>query len=192
MSRDIYQQVFLVIIPEPPTKRIAKQIQREVNQKYNLYEVLPELHVTLETVTITRKEEIDLLIWAIDEIARKIIPFPIKINDFACFDPPYKSVYLNVIKTEPLIHLYQQVQSRFKKLGFMVKEYPEGIHFHMTIASKTFADREWSNNEYRQACEELKSLSVESDFVFKSLELWYPDLDPERRILARFPLESNT
>ncbi len=185
------KQVFLVIIPEHPTYELAKQIQKEVNQKYRLYQVLPELHVTLETITVKTEEEIDLIIRLIQENIYNFKPFLIKINGFACFDPPFKSVYLNVVKTDSLIQFYNQIHSCFKEFGLEVKEYPDGIQFHMTIASRILADREWSSDEYQQACQELKSFSVKSDFIFKSLELWNLDLDPKRRLLARFSFKEN-
>ena len=87
-----------------------------------------------------------------------------------------------------LIDLYNRIHLKLKSLGIEVKEYSEGINFHMTIASKTLAKREWSLVEYKKACEELKCLYLKSGFVFKCLELWYPDLREDKRLVERFEL----
>lgn len=183
------ERIFLMILPEHPTYEVARKFQEEVNQKYQLYRVLPTLHITLESFYVESDEDQKRAIGAIQETCRELKPFSIRVNGFACFDPPYKSVQLHVVETLPLTQLYNQIHSRLKEMGYEVMEYPEGVQFHMTIASACFADREWSNEEYQQACEELKSLSVQSVFTFKGLELWYPELEPDARLIHEFELK---
>lgn len=182
------ERIFLMILPEHPTYQVARKFQEEVNQKYRLYRVLPTLHITLESFYVESDEDLQQAIQAIQKTCEDLKPFPIRVNGFACFDPPYKSVQLHVVKTAPLQQLYNQIHTRLKEMGYEVMEYPEGVQFHMTIASACFADREWSEEEYHQACEELKSLSVHSVFVFEGLELWYPELEPDERLIHKFDL----
>lgn len=185
---DIEQRIFVMLIPEHPTVELAKQFQEEVNRKYGLYRILPTLHITLESIYVNDEDDIDQAVRVVDEVCRELDSFPIVVNGFACFGPPYKSVQLHVVKTPPLVALYENLHRRLAQAGLRLREYPEGVQFHMTIASPCFAEREWTLEEYSQACEELKSLSVHSGFVLKHLEMWYPKVEPEKRLLACFLL----
>lgn len=181
-------RIYLVLIPEYPTAQIARFLQEEVNKRYGLYNILPTLHITLDSFYAKAAEENAKVVAALQEICLKLEPFPIIVDGFACFGPPYKSVQLHVVKTPPLKALYDEVHSKLQDLGFQVQEFPEGVQLHMTIASICFASREWSYAEYAQACQELQGISLESGFTLQRLELWYPELDPEKRLLASFEL----
>lgn len=185
---DINQRIFVMLIPEHPTAQLAKQFQEEVNRKYGLYRILPTLHITLESIYVYSEEEIETAVRVVDEICRDLQPFPIHVKGFACFGPPYKSVQLHVVKTPPLAELYEKLHQQLIQAGLRLKEYPDEVQFHMTIASPCFAEREWSFDEYSQACEELKSLTVHSGFLLKHLEIWYPEVEPDQRLLACFLL----
>lgn len=184
------QRIFLVLVLEYPTDEIAHQFQIAINQKYNLYQILPEQHITLESIFFSSQKDIDLAKRVIGVTCKEIKPFPIIISGFACFGPPYKSVYLNVVKTEPLDELYQKIHSDLKEKHLEVKEYPEGVQFHITIASSCYPGRNWSESEYLHVCRELKKIPIESGFVLNSLELWYPKLDSEERLIERFNLKT--
>ena len=182
------EQIYLMLIPEYPTKEIASWFQREINDQFGLYRVLPELHITLDSFFTEKANDLKRAIDLIGEICLNYSPFFIYIDGFACFDPPYKSVYLHVKKTEPLVKFYESIHDSLKDEGFSVVEYPEGVCFHITIASISFADRERSVREYYNVCKKLKSIPLKSAFKLKCLELWYPELDPEKRLLNRFSL----
>ena len=181
-------RIFLVLIPEYPTAQIARLLQEEVNRKYQLYTVLPTLHITLDSFFSKGGAENARAVEAIGQICAEIDPFPIIVKGFACFGPPFKSVQLHVEQTSPLVSLYKKVHTRLKELDFRVREYPEGVKLHMTIASTCFAEREWSYEEYTVACQELRSLPLESGFMLQRLELWYPEIDPAERLLASFTI----
>lgn len=183
---ELNQRIFLMLIPEHPTYDMAKQFQEEVNEKYGLYRILPKLHITLESIYVESDDDIGRATWAIHQVCHKIKSFPIYVNGFACFGPPYKSVQFHVTKTAPLLDFYTTLHARLQGMGLKVKEYPEGVQFHMTIASAAFADREWTEEEYTQACSRLKHLPIHSGFVLKHLELWHPTLDENKKVLAKF------
>lgn len=185
---DINRRIFVMMIPEHPTVKLAQQFQEAVNRKYGIYRVLPSLHITLESIYVSDDADIDTAVRVVGEVCQDLQPFPITIHGFACFGPPYKSVQLHVIKTQPLAELYERLHRQLKEAGLKVMEYPDGVRFHMTVASTCFAEREWSFEEYSQACEELKSLPVHSGFLLKHLEIWYPEVDAGKRLLACFLL----
>lgn len=184
------QRIFLILVLEYPTDEIAHQFQKVINQKYHLYKVLPEQHITLESIYFTDERDIELAKKIIGKNCRELQPFPITISGFACFGPPYKSVHLNVVKTEPLDQLYQRIHTDLKDNRLEVREYPEGVHFHITIASSCYPGRNWSEKEYLYVCSELKKIPVESGFILHSLELWYPKLDSQERLIERFNLKT--
>ena len=184
------ERIFLILVLEYPTDEIAHLFQTAINQQYHLYQILPEQHITLESIFTSEEKDIDLAKKVISFNCKDIKPFPIVINGFACFGPPYKSVHLNVVKTEPLDELYQKIHSALKDHHLEVREYPEGVQFHITIASSCYPGRNWSESEYLHVCKELKKIPIESGFILNSLELWYPKLNTEERLIERFNLKT--
>ncbi len=183
-----YEQIFLMLIPEYPTLAVAKEFQEAINRRYHLYSIVPDLHITLESIAIRDDRDVEIAKKLIREICHNVEPFPIVIDGFACFGPPYKSVHLHVTKTEPLVNFYQKIHSSLEQVGLVVREYPEGVIFHITIASSCFPGRNWSEEEYHQVCEELQQLPLESGFILNDLELWYPAVNREEKLVERFTL----
>ena len=110
---------------------------------------LPKLHITLEIIT-----DPNLSIWILllKNILVDYTEFQVELNGVICFDPPFKSVNLNINNSGTIYELSKKINSILNSQGFNVRENIENWNLHISLANTTFADREWSDREYLAAC----------------------------------------
>ena len=124
----------------------VEAIQKSICSKYNLYKAdtnLPKLHITLEIITNPNICDLDV---SLKDILKNYSKFQVELNGVICFDPPYKSVNLNINNTGTIYELSKKLNSILGSKGFNVREHIENCNIHISIANTTFAYIELSNN----------------------------------------------
>lgn len=179
---------YLVGIFDEVSSEYMKSIQKKICKKYNLYrsdDDLPKLHITLETITNPCIQDLDL---SIKHILKDYSKFQVDINGVICFDPPYKSVNLNIKNKDTIFELSKNINSILKSQGFMVREDIENWNLHISLANTNFADREWSDNEYLAACNLAKNENFSETIMLHAIELWKPINNKEQMVVKKYPL----
>ena len=164
-----------------------ENIQRYLSDKYNLYTDLPTLHLTLEI--IEDPYDIVKLSAVISNIVKEYKPFSIKIDGALCFDSPFKSVNLKVENQGILKELIYKLNSTLKQNGFNVRENLELWDTHISLANTNFSLRNWSNDEYEEAC----LLALKDNFhqlsIITKVELWKPINNKSEMVISSFQLK---
>jgi len=174
MKKDLY---VVGLIPEPVKSHIF-EYQKKLSALYELYDKkYPELHVTLARLNYENIHEVTRFSAVLGNILPAMEPQTVEIQGIHCFGPPFKSVSLHVKTTPGLKNLSDTIISAGKQEGLSC-EYPfETWEYHITIASPTFAKREWLESEYQQACILLKSLNINESFLMDHIQLWHPVME---------------
>lgn len=179
---------YLVGIFDKISCEYMKSMQKRICEKYNLYnsyENLPMLHITLETITNPNIDDLDI---SLKRILKKYTKFKVDINGVICFDPPFKSVNLNIKNKGTVYELSKTINSTLKSEGFIVREDIESWNLHISLASTTFADREWSDNEYLAACNLAKDEDFSDTISIGTIELWKPINDKDQMVVKKYLL----
>jgi len=145
--------------------------------------------MTIEVIKYKKKEAINLLLAELNEICSQHSKFKVLAKGFSCFKSPYKSVNIHIEPSKELLSLSNQINKTLKSKGFLVRNSPDDWKFHITLVSTTFANREWSEEEFQQAYNFLKNYDLEEEFEVESLQLWYPWYKPKLEIAAEFKLK---
>lgn len=180
---------YLVALLDNRSYDFTKEIQENISKKYDLYDELPMLHITLEV--IEDPDNLTNLIYEIESILRDYSKFPIKINGAICFNPPYKSVNLKVEHEGTIYDLTHKLNSELKKLGFKVRENIGNWDLHISIANIHFSKRDWSDEEFLEAC---YMLTKESHCIYEEIskiQLWKPINNRSEMIVKDFNLKDN-
>jgi hypothetical protein len=179
---------YLVGIFDKISCEYMKSMQKRICEKYNLYnsyENLPMLHITLETITNPNIDDLDI---SLKRILKKYTKFKVDINGVICFDPPFKSVNLNIKNKGTVYELSKTINSTLKSEGFIVREDIESWNLHISLANTTFADREWSDNEYLAACNLAKDEDFSDTISIGTIELWKPINDKDQMVVKKYLL----
>jgi len=151
-----------------------ESLQMSICEKYSLYSPdtdLPMLHVTLEVITDPDLENLDA---CLKNILLDYSEFEVELNGVICFDPPYKSVNLNIQNKGNVYELSKNLNSILSSQGFVVRKNIENWNLHISLANTNFADREWSNSEYLAACNLAKGKNFSETITVCAVELWKP------------------
>ncbi|GAA0745366.1 2'-5' RNA ligase family protein [Clostridium oceanicum] len=164
--------------------RIEK-IQRSISRKYKIYKRLPMLHITLE---VLEDPDMDKLEKVIKKILSPYKKFKVEINGAICFEPPYKSVNLNVTNQGYIKRIIRNINDTLKLHGFRVRHNIDKWDLHMSLANTNYATRNWSNKEYVTACSNLKKDRVYDMVKIDKIELWKPINNKREMVVKSFPL----
>lgn len=179
---------YLVGLFDKLSYEYVASIQKSLCSKYNLYRTdtnLPKLHVTLEVITNPNITNLDVLLKG---ILKDYSKFEVKLNGVICFDPPYKSVNLNINNKGTLYELSKSINSILNSNGFAVRENIQNWNLHISLANTTFADREWSNNEYLAACNLAKDENFQRTITISTIELWKPINNNDEMVVRKYEL----
>lgn len=163
-------------------------IQRELCTKYKLFtpdEKLPKLHITVETIEDPDLKALDL--W-IKEVIKSYEPFEVESNGVVCFEPPHKSVNLNLLKGGPLEKLSYNLNTKLKETGFKVRENLDNYILHISLANSYFSKNQWSDFDYETACNVAHNLCYNIKIKVKTLELWKPTMDESDMVVYTYVL----
>ncbi|GAA0177191.1 2'-5' RNA ligase family protein [Clostridium sediminicola] len=175
-------QYYLVALFDEKSYKKVEYLQKQIADKYNLYEKLPTLHMTLEVIDEAEK---DKLIPLLDKILKKYSKFTLKINRGICFDPPYKSVNLKVEKDLDTQSLIYDINSSLKANNFKVRENIEDWDLHISLANIYFSKREWETNEFNNACEYIMDMEFDINPTVSEIQLWKPVNNTSEMVLYR-------
>ncbi len=180
--------VYLVAIPTGVIYQNGSTIQRALWQKYNLLEsYMPQLHLTLDAFYYENMEDINRIKDALMEIIKKLNPFEIITNGFSYIQDPYNCITIHVIKTKELKEIYTFVHEEMKDRGIKIRDFhPNEMVFHMSIAG--MYGRTWSKEVSQMAWREVSELSFQYHEWIEELELWYPDIEPAKKLISSFNL----
>lgn len=177
---------YLVGLFDKSSYEYIESLQKSICKKYNLYKSdlsLPKLHITLEVITNPDISDLDI---SLKNILKDYTKFEVELDGVICFDPPYKSVNLNIKNKGTIYELSKNINSILNSRGFNVREDIENWNLHISIASTTFADREWSNNEYMAACNLAKDESFQRTITVDVVELWKPINNNDEMVVKKY------
>ncbi|MBU3091071.1 2'-5' RNA ligase family protein [Clostridium sp. CM028] len=179
---------YLVGLFDKVSYKYIESMQKAICEKYNLYKSdanLPMLHVTLEIITNPNLYDLDT---ALKNILKNYTKFEVELNGVICFDPPYKSVNLNIGNEGTIYQLSKDINSILNLHGFKVRDDIETWNLHISLANTTFADREWSNSEYLAACASAKDENFSRTITVDTVELWKPINNNDEMVTKKYIL----
>lgn len=176
---------YLVGLLDINSYKYVEQIQKNLSDKFNLYTDLPVLHITLEVI---ENPDIKRLIFLLDDILKNYIKFNIYINGVICFDPPYKSVNLEVEKDIHINNLIKKINSTLKAEEFKVRENIDDWNLHISLANSYFSHRDWSSEEFHDACLLTKEKNFTRKVEISQIQLWKPINDKNSMVVKSFNL----
>lgn len=176
---------YLVGLLDVNSYKYVEEIQKNLSDKFNLYTDLPVLHITLEVI---EDPDIKRLIFLLGNIFKNYTEFSIHINGVICFDPPYKSVNLKVEKDTHINNLIEKVNSTLKTEGFKVRENIDDWDLHISLANSYFSDRDWSSEEFNDACLLTKKTNFTRIAEITQIQLWKPINDKNSMVVKSFIL----
>ena len=177
---------YLVAIPEDQVLERARELQREFSRRYRVYDHnFPPLHVTLGILYISHghngwKDAVKLL----SPLLHRQLPFRLTVKGTNCFPPPYKSVNLKVASTKKLRHISREIIKTLQPAGIKCQPM-EGWDYHISLVNTVFAARQWTEEEYLEACELLGKEKVHLACRVRHIQLWLPEFPP-LKVLADF------
>jgi len=177
---------YLVGLFDKVSYEYMESIQKSLCKKYNLYssdENLPKLHITLEIITNPNIDHLDI---SLKNILEDYTKFEVELDGIICFDPPYKSVNLNIKNQGTIYELSKKINSILNSQGFRVREQIENWNLHISLANTTFADREWSTNEYAAACNLAKDENLPKSITVDVVELWKPINNNDEMVVKKY------
>ena len=179
---------YLVGLFDDESYTYMESLQKAICEKYNLYSPttdLPKLHITLEIITDPNLETLDM---SLKNIIKDYTDFEVKLDGVICFDPPYKSVNLHIKNKGTIYKLSKELNSVLRSQGFNVRENIENWNLHISLANTTFADREWSDNEYLAACNLAKDENFSQTITVRAIELWKPINNTVEMVVNKYDL----
>ncbi|MBU3190145.1 2'-5' RNA ligase family protein [Clostridium bowmanii] len=179
---------YLVGLFDKVSYKYIELFQKSICEKYSLYSPttdLPKLHITLEIITDPDLENLNV---SLNDILLDYAEFEVELNGVICFDPPYKSVNLNIQNKGTVYELSKNINSILNSQGFVVREHIENWNLHISLANTNFADREWSDSEYLAACHLAKDESFPKTIRVSSIELWKPINNNDEMVVKKYTL----
>ncbi|MFT5872558.1 MAG: 2'-5' RNA ligase [Clostridium sp.] len=176
---------YLVGLFDKASYKHMESMQKALCKKYNLYsdDNLPMLHVTLETITDPNLHDLDI---SLENILKDYTKFEFELNGVICFDPPYKSVNLNIKNKGTVYELSKNINSILNAQGFKVREHIENWNLHISLANTNFSNREWSDSEYISACSLANDENFSETIKVTAVELWKPINDNNEMVVKRY------
>lgn len=182
------KMVFLVAVPKGTLYYCCQKIQQSIWTKYRLgNDILPEIHLTIDAFYYEDKEELENIKSVLFEILLDIAPFEIRSNGFGYIPHPHNCLTVHIVKTKELKDAYTLIHTSMKNKGFQVREFSsEEIVFHISLAGTH--GRTWSEEEGLAAWTEMRKFQLREVSFIDEFELWYPELDPKAKRIAKMKL----
>lgn len=183
------EYLYLVIVPYGPLLEQARRLQEQLNMKFYLYqENLPPLHITVDAFYGENTKQLQQAVDLLKLLCAEVKPFTIEADGFSAFSYPYKTINVHINKSPALKHFHQLIHDGLLTAGVETRSItPDEVIFHMTLVGAT-SGRNWSGREFMQAWRWIRDKSFYHTLEVRSLELWYPQFQPELKVAARFDL----
>ncbi|QZY57243.1 2'-5' RNA ligase family protein [Crassaminicella profunda] len=180
--------IFLVTIPKGPLYHCCRKIQESLWKEYNLgIDRLPEIHLTIDAFYYEDLNELEKIKNELHKVIAKISPFEIRSSGFGYIPHPHNCITLHIVKTKELKNVYTFIHNEMKEKGFRLRDFsPEEIVFHITLAG--IHGRAWSEEESLEAFRKMRDFKLTEMAFVDELELWHPELDPEKKLISRVML----
>jgi hypothetical protein len=179
---------YLVGLFDKASYNFIELLQKSICEKYSLYNPttdLPKLHITLEIITDPDLQDLDV---SLKNILLDFAEFEVELSGVICFDPPFKSVNLNIQNKGTVYELSKNINSILSSKGFVVRAHIENWNLHISLANTNFADREWSDSEYLAACNLAKDKNFSKTIRVSSVELWKPINNNAEMVVKKYTL----
>jgi len=179
---------YLVGLFDKDSYQYIESLQKSLCTKYNLFSsdaALPKLHITLEILTNPNLDDLDI---SLKNIIKDYSKFEVELNGVICFDPPYKSVNINIKNEGTIYKLSKKINYILDSQSFKVRENIENWNIHISLANTNFADREWSNSEYSAACNLAKDENFSRTITINLIELWKPINNNDEMVVKKYIL----
>ncbi len=181
---DAKDSYYLVALPEKEVLRKALKLQEELSQRYRIYKPpYPPIHVTLAIIKPAAESELAKAISLLTSLVPRFLPLQLRVKGISCFSPPYKSLNLAVTPSQKLLTITRTVITRLAACG-VNSQAMEGWDYHISLINTVFAVREWSEEEFNEACAWLAKASLALTCTVNTVELWSPTFPP-LKVLAR-------
>ncbi len=169
---------YLVALPENKVLSKALELQSRFSKRYKVYNPpFPSVHVTLGIIYSSDTNELEKATKLLEIVLPKYLPFQLKVIGRSCFSPPHKSLNLAVAPSQKLFQISQDIISNLRRIN--IKTHPmEEWDYHISLVNTVFAEREWTEEEYLEACDILKEEDLNMSCSIKTIELWSPDFPP--------------
>lgn len=177
---------YLVGILDSESYSKIEEFQKKLGSKYDLFDSLPMLHVTLEVID---SDHIERVIPLIEEYLSGKSKFSVCSLGFNCFDPPYKSVNVHLKKDRTVMTFIRNLNSYLSTNEVSVREDIDNWDLHISLANHYFSKRDWTQAEYQSACSLMKSYEFKDSILIDSIELWKPVNNKEEMVLKTFNLQ---
>ncbi|HHX76898.1 MAG TPA: 2'-5' RNA ligase family protein [Firmicutes bacterium] len=181
---DAKDSYYLVALPEKEILKKALKLQEEFSQRYGIYEPpYPPIHLTLAIIQPASESELAQAISLLTSLLPQFLPFRLHVKGISCFSPPYKSLNLAVAPSEELLTITRTVITRLATCGIN-SHAMEGWDYHISLVNTVFAAREWTEEEFNEACAQLARENLALTCTVNNAELWSPTFPP-LKVLAR-------
>lgn len=176
---------YLVALFDNDSYSFMEELQRNLCKKYKINRSSSAFHITLEVVG---NPDIDKLTKIIEDIIKPYKKFKVHINGAMCFNPPHKSVNLNIESKGYIARLVRHINDTLKLHGFEVRDNIHEWDFNVNLASPNYAVREWKNDEYNVAFECAKKEDIFRMAKVDRIELWKQINNKKEMAVKTFPL----
>lgn len=174
---------YLVAIPEGEMAARAEALQKEFSLRYGIYrEPYPPLHVTVAVIELP-PAGLSRLRPKLAEIIKPFLPLQLIAQGESCFPEPYKSINISIKHTPELVQLSAAVINLVTGLGYNAVSF-DGWDYHISLVNCNYAAREWSEEEFEDACRRLSQEKLSFSGTARRLELWEPLFPPLRVVTA--------
>jgi 2'-5' RNA ligase len=183
---DKSQLYFIAFIPPAPVFEDALKLKQYFKEKYNSKAALNSPpHITLHMPFRWRSDKETELIDKLCGFVKQHDPLKICLDAFSSFPP--RVIFLNVVKSQPLL-VFQKELQRFckKQLNLFNANYKEDpFHAHLTLAF-----RDLKKTPYAAAWEEFSKKEYKEEFIADKVALLKHN-GKEWKVLKDFTLESS-
>lgn len=186
-SEVIKVNYYLVALLDKDSYSCFEKIQKRLSLKYDLYDELPVLHITIEV--IQDPQNLDKLRELIRKILANFTELCLNVNGTSCFEAPYKSVNLKVEDNKIFKNLIYEINYLLKKEGFKVRDNIDNWDLHISLANSNFSKRQWSDEEFKEACSLLSKGNIFRTIHISVIQLWCPVNDKTKMVLESYHLK---
>ena len=163
MKKELY---FVAIIPEEKIEQEISEFKSDLFRRFHTKAAMKSpSHITLVAPFQFDPENESQLIYALQLSAKNGNKFHVQLQDFDSFPP--NVLFVKVVLNHNLLELEQKVKLNFSKIkGPKLNEQDRPFHPHMTIGN-----RDWTADEFLQACREYKLKKYSAEFIARKISL---------------------
>ncbi|MFW6381553.1 MAG: 2'-5' RNA ligase family protein [Bacillota bacterium] len=181
------RELFIVLLPTGEVLEIARGIQSELAEIYELYKPgeAPVIHITLDRIS---RQGVDRTWEILEELTRDSPPIKVEVDSLDCYRLNSRYLVLNVVDTGSLTVFTRELHSRLKQEGLSTIDNYQDWNFHISITNNIFTDNPIPEDKFERLCQALEGIKHQGSSYSDKVEIWRPALDSSRS-LAEFKLK---